>query len=287
MKEIYVILFMFLIGITMGQSDPEIEDSLISYLKDNDIGVRIDAASALGNIGSSKAILPLIEALTDENNSVQEAALSSLFSLGEPAKSELIKQLGNNSTDSKRKRAVINALNKWSTNIKTFTSITEIAGLRIADRMAKNWSDSARLIDIGISESTEYCSNDECDLYFTGWGYIYESNDKYIMVKVNLSDYDIDTGRISEINQTSAWNFRFKQPLKRDWTLTAIDALNALSNNVNYSEKRGDIIITLFLDMGEFDNQIVPLWHVSIQIKGTNEVRSYLINAKNGEIIVS
>lgn len=268
----------------MAQSQNEIEDVMIRSLMDNDSDVRAEAAGALGNIGGVKSIVPLIQALSDDNNSVRKSALFALFRIGEPARAELIKVLGNNSSDSKQKRAAINALSEWSDNVWTFSSITEIAGLDIADSIAKNWSDGAKLVQIGLAESTKHCANDVCRLLFTGWSYIYESNGMYVSIIVNLSDYEANSGRLGEIDQISAWPFKYKQPLSREWAVTINDALKALSSNGHFSEQRGDYMSALYLDMGDLNSRITPLWHISIGKEDTNEVTSYLIDAKNGEI---
>ena len=51
---------------------------LIEALNDKYGDFRLEAARALGNIGDSRAIEPLIEALKDEDNYVREAARAAL-----------------------------------------------------------------------------------------------------------------------------------------------------------------------------------------------------------------
>jgi HEAT repeat protein len=68
---------------------------LINALKDKDINVRGDAAEALGKIGDSRAVEPLIEALKDI---VEFIAIESLRKIGEPAIDPLIKALKNKDT---------------------------------------------------------------------------------------------------------------------------------------------------------------------------------------------
>ena len=67
-------------------SEPNIEElkasknlkGLIEALNDKYGDFRLEAARALGNIGDSRAIEPLIEALKDEDNYVREAARAAL-----------------------------------------------------------------------------------------------------------------------------------------------------------------------------------------------------------------
>ena len=46
-------------------------DDFISHLKDEDPGVRAEAAKALGNIGDPRAVDPLILALNDSDSGVR------------------------------------------------------------------------------------------------------------------------------------------------------------------------------------------------------------------------
>jgi len=55
---------------------------LIESLKDPYWEVRSDAATALGNIGNTDAIVPLIEILKDENNFVRKSATKALEKFG-------------------------------------------------------------------------------------------------------------------------------------------------------------------------------------------------------------
>jgi len=57
----------------------------IAALRDEDWGVREDAALALGQSGDSRGVRPLIEALRDSDRAVQTAATSALSSIGESA----------------------------------------------------------------------------------------------------------------------------------------------------------------------------------------------------------
>ena len=57
----------------------------IAALRDEDWGVREDAAVALGESGDPRGVQPLIEALRDSDRAVRTAATSALTSIGEPA----------------------------------------------------------------------------------------------------------------------------------------------------------------------------------------------------------
>lgn len=57
----------------------------IAALRDEDWGVREDAAIALGESGDARGVRPLIEALRDSDRAVQTAATSALTAIGEPA----------------------------------------------------------------------------------------------------------------------------------------------------------------------------------------------------------
>ena len=61
----------------------------ISALRDEDWGVREDAALALGETGDPRGVRPLIEALRDSDRAVRTAATSALTSIGEPAVMDL------------------------------------------------------------------------------------------------------------------------------------------------------------------------------------------------------
>ena len=67
-------------------------DALIVSLKDKDKWVRSQAVSALGNIGDTRAIEPLIEALKEDEGYgyVREAAANALVKIGLPAVDALI-----------------------------------------------------------------------------------------------------------------------------------------------------------------------------------------------------
>jgi HEAT repeat protein len=62
--------------------DPRVVDALIDMLKDPDRAVREDATIALGNIGDSKAVDALMEAMKD--GTVRRHAIASLGMIGDP-----------------------------------------------------------------------------------------------------------------------------------------------------------------------------------------------------------
>jgi len=69
--------------------------NLIKTLKHKDYTLRMAAASALGNLGDTRAVEPLIEALEDEYWNVKASAASALGNLGDVrAVRPLIKALG-------------------------------------------------------------------------------------------------------------------------------------------------------------------------------------------------
>ncbi|MCD5401319.1 HEAT repeat domain-containing protein, partial [candidate division NPL-UPA2 bacterium] len=69
-------------------------DRLIQELRDEDRGVRLRAAWALGKIGKP-AVEPLIAALKDEDSDVRESAATALWKIGDPrAVTPLITALG-------------------------------------------------------------------------------------------------------------------------------------------------------------------------------------------------
>ncbi|HUR29315.1 MAG TPA: HEAT repeat domain-containing protein, partial [Planctomycetota bacterium] len=64
---------------SLGETkDPAVAEYLLPRLKDVDIFVRMATARVLGDLGSTKAIGALIEALNDQDSSVREAAYVSL-----------------------------------------------------------------------------------------------------------------------------------------------------------------------------------------------------------------
>jgi HEAT repeat protein len=77
--------------------DPRAVEPLIRQLEDNDAGVRVSAAEALGELGEKQAVEPLIRLLQDDNASVRMAVARALGELGEKQAVEpLIRQLEDN-----------------------------------------------------------------------------------------------------------------------------------------------------------------------------------------------
>src|SRR6476620_7927175 len=70
--------------VSAGQSPREgAVDALVGALKDNDAGVRRQAAAALGEIGNARAVAGLMEALKDADADVRGHALSALGDIGD------------------------------------------------------------------------------------------------------------------------------------------------------------------------------------------------------------
>ena len=84
---VVMVLFIGLVGTWMAGCAQEDEDQkverLIGELQDQDEDVRKHAASALGKIGSEKAVPDLIQALQDQNAVVRRAAVWALGKIGE------------------------------------------------------------------------------------------------------------------------------------------------------------------------------------------------------------
>ena len=57
--------------------EPAVE-MLINALKDKKCPIRSNAAEALGEIGDTRAVKPLIKALTDEDSEIQKIATKAL-----------------------------------------------------------------------------------------------------------------------------------------------------------------------------------------------------------------
>jgi hypothetical protein len=76
-------------------------DCLIQALQDQDIGVRAEAASSLGQLGDEKAVIPLISALQDDSDPyVRSLAARALGFLGDPrAKEALMNALTNDALE--------------------------------------------------------------------------------------------------------------------------------------------------------------------------------------------
>ena len=53
-------------------------ESLIACLRDENLGIRTNAAMALGNIGDTRAVEPLIESLNDHDEVMRSRASSAL-----------------------------------------------------------------------------------------------------------------------------------------------------------------------------------------------------------------
>jgi HEAT repeat protein len=87
--------------------DSQANDALISALNDEDNLVRSNAALALGMIGDSNAIDPLIEVLEDDGDSkVRSSSAEAIGQIGDPrAADALIKSVKDDESDSVRSSA--------------------------------------------------------------------------------------------------------------------------------------------------------------------------------------
>ena len=74
---------------------------LVNALKDDNSSVRWDAAEALGKIGDARAVPPLDDALKDDNSSVRRAVIEALGKHGAAAVSPLIGALKNGDDDAR------------------------------------------------------------------------------------------------------------------------------------------------------------------------------------------
>lgn len=74
--------FLFALGFTPAWAD-EVDDE-IGQLKNSEEDVREKAAERLGELGDSRALKPLIQALSDDDNDVVEKAAQSLGQIGSP-----------------------------------------------------------------------------------------------------------------------------------------------------------------------------------------------------------
>lgn len=57
---------------------------MIQALKDDDSGLRTEAAYALGDIKDTRAMEPLIQTLGDKNSDVRATAVKALAEIGNP-----------------------------------------------------------------------------------------------------------------------------------------------------------------------------------------------------------
>jgi HEAT repeat protein len=89
-----------------------LENHLVS-LNSFSVHLRLTAAEQLGKIGNDRAILPLVKALNDQDDSVRQAATQSLLQLdASQAKEALIESLQNPTL--KTRLAAITVLKRWS-----------------------------------------------------------------------------------------------------------------------------------------------------------------------------
>ena len=72
---------------------------------DQDASVRMEAAKALGRIGDSQAVAPLIARLMDVDGQVAHAAVEALGEIGTPAIQPLLAALKNEDRDMRQRAA--------------------------------------------------------------------------------------------------------------------------------------------------------------------------------------
>lgn len=172
---------------------------------------------------------------------------------------------------------------------ETYTSFTGLAGKYIADREAKNWSYDAKLIRICIpkSQMVEY-SPDNLEYYTTEYSYIYESDNNYFNVLINIEEYENGTARTIEISKEDAEKLEInnKKPLD-DWKVISWNAFKIASNAHNMSLERGDTLGQLYFETTDIKGVTTPVWYISIKNGTTGINTDYMINANTGEIIAT
>jgi HEAT repeat protein len=108
------------------EKNPTAVEALVKALDDKDDFVRDFAVKALGNIGDSKALEPLVKALNnDENMLVRRSAATALGNLGDAALEPLLQAL--NKGHFMVRRAAARALGKLN-DPKAIDPLTEVLG---------------------------------------------------------------------------------------------------------------------------------------------------------------
>jgi len=165
-------------------------------------------------------------------------------------------------------------------------TITELAGIGIADQKAKNWDPDAKLIKIAIWKA-QYIPEFEV-ISTIGWQYFYRSGNKYLQVLIDVDDYDKnDTAKIREWSKEEAVELGLEnlKPLSELWNVVSIYAIKIASDAYGISLKRGDYIGYLYLCMRDVKRVAIPMWHLSIVNGVTGAKTNYMINANTGSII--
>ena len=141
--------------------DSRAVEPLIKALGDKDDGVRWAAANALGKLGDSRAVEPVIRALGNTDRAVRRAAAEALNSLGEPKWKTLVKgddedwaRLGA-SGDTRAVPVLIYCLSHHSLNARLSAAHGLIQmSTRNADLLKADWQQVARLLKEPHSESS-------------------------------------------------------------------------------------------------------------------------------------
>lgn len=127
--------------------------------------------------------------------------------------------------------------------------------------------------------------NEELKIRETGWHYIYRSNDKYLIVSINISDMENNTARTEELPANRMEEFQYKRPLQDMWNIKSSIAIKIASTEYEMNLKRKDTLSGFYLDMENINGVSMPVWHISFKNGITGEKTEYLISANTGEII--
>jgi hypothetical protein len=170
---------------------------------------------------------------------------------------------------------------------ETYTYFTGLAGKDIADSEAKNWSYDAKLIRICIPKALIVKNSyGNLEYYTTEYSYIYESDNNYFKVLINVEEYENCTARTTEINKEVAEKLEIdnKKPLD-DWKVISWNAFKIASNAYNMSLERGDTLGQLYFETTDIKGVTTPVWYISIKNGTTGINTDYMINANTGDII--
>jgi HEAT repeat protein len=152
--------------------DPSALKPLIAALRDEDAGVRLQAAAALGELGDASAVGPLIATLKDADNNVRWAASFALRDLGGPAVDPLIAALKDSASNVRASAA------KALGEIRDPRAVDPlIARLEDSDSIVRSIAASA-LVDIGTPAADrllpalragDLAAVARAYLFFVGW----------------------------------------------------------------------------------------------------------------------
>lgn len=169
----------------------------------------------------------------------------------------------------------------------TFVSYTTLYWIDEADSEAKNWSQNATLIQIGIYQTAIYGSDDgDFELATQGWFYSYRDDDNYLSVQVGIDDYQETLIETEELTLEEADEIELlnKTPLI-EWEVLSYNALQIAFDDYSISFEQNDEIGSFFICMEEVKGIYRPSWHISIVHGTTGAVTYYFIDATNGDIL--